>query len=1220
MTETSHTPNPHTDGEQENHAAVPAHRIPMSSGEWRYSLGDDGRRRGVYVKGQGKNAAWHYAAPLPHVTARLSDRDGDGRRDGVRYRLVMDLDAGSKHAAICDTRDVMQGEWAPKLDVSLSADRKVRDAAATAIFETAHTPGVLQGETVPTWQDGDLVMPPPDLCPDGYLDYATDEDRALDAWQEIARIIAASPRLGLFAGGALAGLYVGPLERQPFILEAAGGGRTGKSTAVVLGGAVLGHAGTPTRPRGTVRSANASAQGMQQALRGLSVLPAFADETGSAKKTAAQREEFIFTISQGASRTVGTRSGTGYRTAGWSGIYLATGNESVAEGIRNEGVWARVISSPTPVTATPDAAHRVAQLVPVAYGWPLQWLIRQGMDVDGMAARVVTAEQDLDLAHGGVAETLGQHLALIVAGARLLGDLVGVPFGDAVVDEARRLVDTLVTRLNEQGATPGDRLVAAVMAARASHPRTFPPLDTYRAHLAGTALPGEDYPPHMPPVVDGFIPAPGQLAVLWDRLAPLARESEINDPGPGLDQLNAADRLITNKGRRQKAYKIDGVNVRTFTFVLPDEDDEATADGGPDGQTPPDTSGTSSDSRTEEPANEGQDEAPAALFDTADAAPDEGSPGATQARVATGTPQVASRVTTGTPTSGNPTDNPVTSENTPTEGAGLPKLPVQKNNAVYRSTGNQGPAVATGTRRRSADEHEAPPQDAVLALAADTETLYAYSRDGLSMTDPGNLLTNMGRFLDYAARAMPDGGTVAVDGDAATELGYPDFPERFDPTLTVDPAELPMPDRPRVIRDAAAAGWHVSAAVGVDGWTTFTRGATKTPDQVAITVACLEWMDRQESGTAAHTMLTMHTDPADTSDEPDQWADTPDTAVYLLGRIRELTGTPWAYTGGSTWCMGVRDQYLQRNGLPLAGRDRKVAEPRFKMSPKPGEDGRRCPAFDTPDPGMKWRNPDALKGGKHSTRHVIGYDAIGAHLAAANRVPNAVNALREVEDAEWNPHVAGLWLMDPVNDAYGDGQGPPLAGPAASTTGQWWAHTEQVRALIQHGLITDAFSTRAWVPVDHHGDPVAGETQVLRKYGERVRDALKQIPRDTSDELELRVRAALKSQYAEAAGQMGRSPWFTRPDWSMGVWSGSRVQILRTVVNVYKATGQWPIEISTDCLYYETSGPDPVADNPAPKYLKFDGDGMKLGHFKADFAGTMAEYVDARNRLWKGGK
>lgn len=1213
MTEIRDTPTPDTHDD----TPVPLHRIPMSAGEaWRYSLGDDGCRRGVYTRGQGKTATWHRVAPLPYVTARLSDRDGDGRRNGVRYRLTMDMDAASGAAAICDTREVAQGDWAPKLDVPLSADRKIRDATASAIYEIAHRPGVLQGEAVPTWQGGELIMPPSDLCPEGYMDYAADEDRALQGWRDLAEVIAESPRLGLAVGAGFAGLYVGPLERQAFLVEVAGGARSGKSTALVLAGATLGWSGSPRVPKGVVRSASSSAQGMPQMLRGLSVLPAFADETGTAKKTAAQKEEFILTVAQGASRTLGTRSGNGgTRTAGWSGVYLASGNESLAEGVANEGAWARVLSIPTPVTSTPAAAKRVAELLPVVYGWPLQWLIRRGMDLDGMAARIVQAEHDLPLADGGVAETLGEHVSLAVAGVRLLGELIGVDFSAPVLEEGRALVASLVADLEERGATPADRLMSAVMAAWATHPDTFPDVATYRAAFTKTPLPNESYPPKMPPVVDGLVlTEPPAVAVFPSRLGPIARESEITDTGHGLKGLLAEGRMLANHGRQQKVAITRTKKAGMYVFLVPDDEGQAaTADGGPAGDTTPDTSGTSPDTRTEDggPADEVPTDGQTALV-LGEATPADEAPAAVPTGgVPSSHDGVPSRVPNGNPTDGNSSESAVTCENTDPDEASSQSSQFSEG-TLYRGTpeagnsgvpiGNSGtaPVGTRGVGRARARSLPTPPPTLgtgrALALAVTPDDIYvAGPGETITTEEPGNLVNHLGRLLDWAASVLPPGGgTIAIDADAADLLGWP-----FDMERKEDRAR-PMVDRPRCVEEAAAHKWTTGH---VGGWTTWEKGKRQTDEFCTITVACLPWMDQRALKTSANILLDADDDAA--------------TAVYLLGRVAHLVGVPFAYSAGATWCMGLRSEYYDRHGMETATKKRR---PMMRLNHDPDPDAVRklgpvSPAFDIADGGMTWRRAGATDGDGHEVRHVMGLDAIGQHLGTQVSGLFGIDRLMPHEDAEWNPKVPGLWEIQAAPYTL-DAHGPSLA-PMAPRAGVFWAHTETVKLLIEFGQHSDSFRTRAWLPTNRTGEITRG-TQLFRDWATRLKKAIKTIPRDTPDALEKRVRDALKAMYAEAAGELTKHPFVTRPDWSIGIWSGARAQVLRRAVKVWKQTGQWPIEINHDCLYYETDGIGPEYI-PAPDVLKYDEKKTELGHVKIDFpdpdkgeTGTMAEYIKKR--------
>ena len=252
-------------------------------------------------------------------------------------------------------------------------------------------------------------------------------------------------------------------------------------------------------------------------------------------------------------------------------------------------------------------------------------------------------------------------------------------------------------------------------------------------------------------------------------------------------------------------------------------------------------------------------------------------------------------------------------------------------------------------------------------------------------------------------------------------MGWPELPEHR------DERGAPLVDRPRAVQDAQHHGWTCST---VHGWTTWTRGTDKTDAFVAVTVATLPWMDAAALGTSGHMMLTVHEHQREDG-QTGFVADDAATAVYLLGRVHELSGIPWAYTGGSTWCMGVRDRYFHRSGLRRQ-LPKNVRVPMLKLNNDPAR-GPVAPAFHTPDAGLRWANPAALAGGDHTGRYVIGYDAIGAHLATAARTSQAVNRLVELDAVEWDPGVAGLWQMEPGTFTVGDGAGPPVAGPAASS-------------------------------------------------------------------------------------------------------------------------------------------------------------------------------------------
>src|SRR5699024_2500104 len=132
-----------------------------------------------------------------------------------------------------------------------------------------------------------------------------------------------------------------------------------------------------------------------------------------------------------------------------------------------------------------------------------------------------------------------------------------------VMDEARAILSAMTAELNERGATPADRLMSAVLAAWSTHPDTFPDLRTYQAAFNKKPLPGDDYPPKLPPVVDGLVlDDPPALAVWPNRIGAVARESDIADHISGVRDLVAEGRMITNAGRRQKKVSITTTNQR----------------------------------------------------------------------------------------------------------------------------------------------------------------------------------------------------------------------------------------------------------------------------------------------------------------------------------------------------------------------------------------------------------------------------------------------------------------------------------------------------------------------------------------------------------------------------------------------------------------------------------------------------------------------------------
>ncbi|MEW2635432.1 DUF927 domain-containing protein [Streptomyces sp. NPDC048389] len=562
----------------------PAYPLAMSTGQWRYSLGDgsDEYDRGVYrlttvrdPRTGERIEVWDFSAVLPYVLEQLVVRDGAARRARHDLRLTMSLDEGAEIAK-CTPDQVKTGEWAQMLNVPLSADDKVQKAVQTAINEIAVTYAPEQ-EAVPRWVNEDtLVVPSGDVAPAGYFVELLSEGRARTNWRKLLTLAAeeGNERLALIIGCALGGVYLSPLERQAFWMLAVGGARQGKTTGMYAAAGLFGN------PKFVVTGWSVSPIGLLESLSSLAVVPAFRDELGASGLNGPKLEQTILTITQGAKRTIGLRGGGSRTTAGWESVMLATGNVSVTGRITNEGVAARVVEIPTPIVKDGKTAKRVEVLSHRSYGWPLRWLLAD-LRLNDFREAVDTAEDELGSGQDGVTSTLGEHLALAVAGAGRLEEMLDITgLREAALSAAKERLGTLTMELEERGGTPADRLLAAVAQAVSSRPGAFPDLEVYKAYLRG----GTDAPMLAARELEGLYLGPQQVAVFSNALKPIADAANIEDSLLGLRGLRENDLLISNNALRNK-IRTGRTTVDTYTFVLPSGEEE------PDEDTPGDSDG-----------------------------------------------------------------------------------------------------------------------------------------------------------------------------------------------------------------------------------------------------------------------------------------------------------------------------------------------------------------------------------------------------------------------------------------------------------------------------------------------------------------------------------------------------------------------------------------------------------------------------------------------------
>jgi hypothetical protein len=658
-------------------AGDPEFPVPMSSGRWAYSTGDgtDGYQRGLYrQESAAAGGEWVWQAPLPHVLERLSQRDGDGRRRSMCYRLATRPLASADEVAVISDEDVKTGLWAERLDVDLSADQRIVQAVCAAIRNTARLHAE-HAEMVPRWHAGELTLPATDVGPAGYGVLTPDEQAAREAWGEIAAMAIRAPKLALTLGASLGAAFVSPLGLQPFLFYLVGRAQHGKSTALQAAAAVWGE------PASVVDIWNMSGQAPLQYFAELACVPAFLDERGSGGLSPEKTQALILSLTEGAKRRMGTKTGKATSTGGWRSGLFATGNASILGQITDEAIAARVLEIPAPITGSAADARRLkSELLPAAAGWVQHWQRHAGMHITGFADAITDALADLDLPDGGVARTLGGHYALALAGTARLEELLGVPgLRAAALTGAREILQWALAELDERGIAPAERVYHAATQAWAARPAAYPSRASYKAYLDGT--PGPDGAPVMlPREIEGIDltadpTTDADFAVLTTVLPTLCTDAGMTEaPTTGLRDLAlpADGRLVpgheSGRLRNRLSFGRTHPKLKVYAFRLTDDDGEnGTGQAAPSGSTDttdkPDAADTSV--TTQAPGTPPTPGTP----------PDEP---VTSGNAATGTEGVCPGVPDGYTTTGHTLDKPVTSENEfgqETKQGGVPGVP-----------------------------------------------------------------------------------------------------------------------------------------------------------------------------------------------------------------------------------------------------------------------------------------------------------------------------------------------------------------------------------------------------------------------------------------------------------------------------------------------------------------------------------------------------------------
>ncbi|SHK97717.1 hypothetical protein SAMN05421803_1524 [Nocardiopsis flavescens] len=474
-------------------------------------------------------------------------------------------------------------------------------------------------------------------------------------------------------------------------------------------------------------------------------------------------------------------------------------------------------------------------------------------------------------------------------------------------------------------------------------------------------------------------------------------------------------------------------------------------------------------------------------------------------------------------------------------------------------------APAPGPRRSAA------PTPAAYALGWDGDTLWTDT--GIPIDTPAEVGDHMGRFLDHVAALLPPrGGTVAITAEAAARLGMgsgdwhsPEAGPEHTPTSALggatrsrlkkatgatkkkaEPAaEVPAPP----CYDQAAA-LHWKGGRSVTAWSSW-----RATGKGSVSVVILEWMDgHHKRNRIKGAQFLSHTD-------------TPASAAYMLGGYARRMGHPYRLTGGVTGVNSVKsssrlgDVEWLHNGFGTP-----AASPMWEKD-------------------LVWARPLAEAEAGRALAHQV--DARAQYLSTLGMVELATRPLQHLSDMPFKKSAPGYWRIPHREDRY---PVTPLGGAPATVAGMTpppivtadvqpdedgmiWVATPTLAEVRANGYLSE--TTR----FDAYLQPMGrGGARLTRTIAERWRDGYLDAlaSAEDGDPDETRILHAIKATFRETVGMFERGTNFVwRPDWRHTTVSLARTNLLRNVRQTHAYTGEWPVLITTDAVWYTSDEPDP---------------------------------------------
>ena len=330
------------------------------------------------------------------------------------------------------------------------------------------------------------------------------------------------------------------------------------------------------------------------------------------------------------------------------------------------------------------------------------------------------------------------------------------------------------------------------------------------------------------------------------------------------------------------------------------------------------------------------------------------------------------------------------------------------------------------------------------------------------------------------------------------------------------------------------------------------------------------------------------------------WRETPDapTLRASLLAFRDAVGIDWRRSPGATGTRLLRQLHSGKTATKLELDD------------------------DPPPPAIEKLNRD---GGHLSWTRALAeeerglylhsYDVNGQYLAACSSLPLGVG--------QWQHHSRVTLPEKPTAYLPGYYRVKVTEKPASEFSpsileeSMGWITTPTLRLLRESGARFSVLEAYTWF----------NATRYLEPWYKTLRDARARL----TYQADRYALDAVKGLYRHAIGWFGSEKWdrsedtLYRPDWAHQVRALARTNVLRTVYRVGANYNIWPLAVGSDCLYYLSDSPDPLA---APYVSVIGGrgtapaDGVRvsaqLGHYKVKDAGVPVEEIAPllRGRQW----